>query len=51
MYNVTGKLVYVGEVSNKESKEVDTRNLSNGIYMLKISSDNASTTRKVVIMK
>ena len=51
MYNVTGKLVYVDEVSNQDGKEVDTRNLSNGIYMLKISSDNASTTRKVVIMK
>lgn len=51
MYNVTGKLVFVDEVSNQDSKVVDTNNLSNGIYMLKISSDNASTTRKVVIMK
>lgn len=51
MYNVTGKLVLSDVVSNDDSKEVNTNTLSNGIYMLKISTEDASTTRKVVIMK
>ena len=51
VYNVAGKLVLTDEVSNQDSKKVNTNSLSNGIYLLKISTDNASTTRKVVIMK
>jgi len=51
MYNVAGKLVMTDEVSNQDTKTIKTNALSNGIYLLKISSDNASTTRKVVIMK
>lgn len=51
VYNVTGKLVLTDEVSNQDSKKLNTNALSNGIYLLKISTDNASTTRKVVIMK
>lgn len=51
IYNVTGKLVLSDAVSNQDKKEVNTNALANGIYMLKISTDNASTTRKVVIMK
>jgi len=51
LYNVTGKLVLSDAVSNQDKKEVNTNALANGIYMLKISTDNASTTRKVVIMK
>jgi hypothetical protein len=38
-------------MSNDDKKEVNTNTLSNGIYMLKISTDDASTTRKVVVMK
>ena len=51
VYNVAGKLVMTDEVSNQDSKTVKTNTLSNGIYLLKISTDDASTTRKVVIMK
>lgn len=51
LYNVTGKLVLSDAVSNQDKKEVNTNSLANGIYMLKISTENASTTRKVVIMK
>ena len=51
VYNVAEKLVLTDEVSNRDSKTIKTNALSNGIYLLKISSDNASTTRKVVIMK
>jgi hypothetical protein len=51
IYNVTGKLVLSDMVNNQDSKEIDANALTNGIYMLKISTSNASTTRKVVIMK
>jgi len=51
VYNVTGKLALVDEINNAENKELDTSKLTNGVYMLKISTDNASITRKVIIMK
>ena len=51
MYNVAGKLVMTDEVSNQDTKTIKTNALANGIYLLKISAYNASTTRKVVIMK
>jgi len=51
MYNVTGKLALVDEINNSDSKQINTSSLNNGIYFLKISNDNVSTTRKVVIMK
>ena len=50
MYNVTGKMVLTDAVINEDEKKIDTRSLTNGIYMLKISNDEASATRKVVIM-
>ncbi|RIA09104.1 putative secreted protein (Por secretion system target) [Flavobacteriaceae bacterium MAR_2010_72] len=51
IYNVAGKLVSNDLLSNQNSKEISTNNLTNGIYLLKISTDEASTTRKIVIMK
>lgn len=51
IYNVTGKIVLSNEINNQVKKEINTNTLANGIYMLKISTDNATTTRKVVIMK
>jgi len=51
IYNVTGKLALTDEINNGDSKQIDTSVLSNGIYMLKITTDDASTTRKLVIMK
>jgi len=51
VYNVTGKLALVDEINNAESKQIKTSALSNGIYMLKISTDDATITRKFVIMK
>ena len=51
LYNVTGKLSLSEKMDNLKSKSIDVTNLTNGIYFLKIEMDNASTTRKVVIMK
>ena len=51
IYNLTGKLTFVEEINNVESMQIDTSALPNGVYFLKVSTDNASATRKVVIMK
>jgi len=51
LYNVTGKLVLSDEVNDSDSKRMTTSNLTNGIYMLQIESDNQSATRKILIMK
>ena len=51
MYNVSGKLVLTSYIKNQDRTDVNTSRLSNGVYTVKISTDEASTTRKVVIMK
>ncbi len=51
MYNLSGKLVLTTTANNQDRMEVNTSRLSNGVYTVKISTDDASTTRKVVIMK
>lgn len=50
MYDVTGKLAVRDEISNAVSKKLNTSALNNGIYFLKIATDKASVTRKIIIM-
>jgi len=51
IYSVTGKQVFYDVVNNENKKEINVENLTNGIYMLKVSTEKASTVRKVVVMK
>lgn len=51
IYSLTGKQVLKAFVNNQDSKEIDVASLTGGIYMLKVSTETASMTRKVVIMK
>lgn len=51
IYNVSGKLVLSNTVNNQDKTVINTSRLSNGVYTVKISTDEASTTRKIVIMK
>lgn len=51
IYDITGKQVFQDVFNNENKKEINVENLTNGIYMLKVSTENASITRKVVIMK
>jgi len=51
IYNVTGKLALSDEINNAESKQINTTTLTNGMYFLKLVTDNASTTRKIVVIK
>ena len=51
MYDVTGKLTVTDEIDNVTRKQINTLALNNGVYFLQIVTDNASVTRKVVIMQ
>jgi len=51
MYSITGKEVFNDVLENVDRKDINVSNLSNGIYLLKLSTENASITRKVVILK
>lgn len=52
MINSTGKLVYSRDIVNRNSIEgIDLNDFSEGIYLLRFSSDNISFTKKLVIMK
>jgi len=51
LYNLSGKLVSSNPINNLNSKDVNVSNLTNGVYMLNIVTDEASVTRKVIIMK
>ena len=45
-YNVLGKQIFV---INLTSKELNISNLSKGVYILKITENNISETRKLII--
>lgn len=51
LYSVTGKLELNTDINKSTSKEVNLAGINNGIYLLKISTETAFVTRKVVIMK
>lgn len=51
IFNVTGKRVLSDEIINSYSKSIDVSALNNGIFILQITTDKASTTRKVILMK
>ena len=51
IFDLTGKVVLKDEITNSNNKGVNIASLNNGIYMLQISGDKASITRKIVVMK
>lgn len=46
VFNVLGKAIYAAEISGKE---LNISQLSTGVYILKITENNISETRKLVI--
>lgn len=50
MFSVTGKLVYNNSVSNISRTKINTEALNNGVYLLQVNIDNATVTRKVIVM-
>lgn len=51
MYDVTGKLAITDEIDNISKKQINTSSLTNGVYFLRLVTDNTTITRKVIIMK
>ena len=51
IFDVTGKLAITDEIDNVKSKQINTSVLTNGVYFLRLFTDNTSITRKVIIMK
>lgn len=50
LFNTRGQLVYYNkETSLIEPLSINTRPLASGIYFLKVSSSNGSTTKKIVV--
>ncbi len=54
VYNLVGKLVYVGEnsaVNGSLAKDVQLNSVSNGVYFVKINSNNQVITKKIIVEK
>lgn len=51
LYSVTGKLILNDTMNNLSRKQLSLSNLTNGVYLLKISTDETSITKKVIISK
>ena len=48
LYSESGELLITKEMVNKSITEINMERFSSGVYILKISSDSASTTLKVI---
>ncbi len=49
IYNVTGQKIKTFPIGNSNSTIINTRNLSNGFYYLKITTDNEKIIKKIII--
>lgn len=51
LFSLLGKLVYSVELNNLVKKEINTSNLSEGIYLLKVQTNSTTIARKIIITK
>jgi hypothetical protein len=52
IFNILGEVVYLNELSNNdESLTIDLNHLSNGIYMVSVSSEEGVMTQRLEIQK
>ncbi|WP_250432767.1 T9SS type A sorting domain-containing protein [Hanstruepera flava] len=49
LYAVTGKLILRDNITNLSRKQLSLSNMPNGVYLLKISTDVSSVTKKLII--
>ena len=50
VYSLIGKMVYETEVANdKVSKKIDLDGVANGVYFVKLSSNNKEYTKKIIV--
>jgi hypothetical protein len=48
IFDVTGKLIYLSSIQERKT-EINTKNFVSGIYFLKVTQDDLSITRKIII--
>lgn len=48
LYNILGRAFTLGKIDNGDGFNLDMTNLSSGVYILKITSDNKSITKKII---
>ncbi|MBD0832043.1 T9SS type A sorting domain-containing protein [Aestuariibaculum sediminum] len=51
IYNITGRLVFVGNMVDAKSKDINISNLVNGLYLVKLSTEQITISKKIVISK
>ena len=51
LYSIIGKLIYSKNIVGSTSYTIDVGNLKNGVYLLRIKTDNASISKKIIISK
>ncbi|WP_405567801.1 endonuclease [Polaribacter sp. Asnod6-C07] len=49
LYSVIGTKVYEAKIPNLTNNKIKIQNLKNGMYLLKINSDNKSITKKIIV--
>jgi Secretion system C-terminal sorting domain len=49
IYDVTGKLAISDKIENTNIKQINTSSIANGVYFLKLITDNVTITKKVII--
>jgi Secretion system C-terminal sorting domain len=49
IYDVTGKLAISDKIENANKKQINTSSITNGVYFLKLVTDNTTITKKVII--
>ncbi|WP_223033165.1 T9SS type A sorting domain-containing protein [Hanstruepera marina] len=49
LYAVTGKLILKDSITNLSRKQLSLSNIPNGVYLLKISTDTTSVTKKLIV--
>ncbi|WP_341216187.1 T9SS type A sorting domain-containing protein [uncultured Wocania sp.] len=51
IFSITGKKIIQDKISNQDNKEINIANLENGVYILNVSTQNATAIRKIVVAK
>lgn len=51
IFSLLGRLVYSADVNNLDKKEVNTSSFNDGIYLLRIKTNDTTITKKIIITK
>lgn len=48
VYDTTGKIIMTNEIENADSNQINISNLNNGIYFVRIETNEKSVTKKII---